>query len=234
LQARDIIVIGGSAGALRPLRRILRALPTGLPAAIFVVIHTSPESTGVLPELLTRHSGLRAQNAKDGCMRVTRGPRENRFRPAVGPLFRTAATVYGPGVVGVILSGGQDDGVLGLTHIKRQRGLVVVQDPAEADSTGMPEGAIREVAVDHVLPADDVAAILAGLVGPGVEEEMGSGNDRTPRMGEHARSRGMLKIAESYERDAGESEAQAKVVRGVLVTDPSDTIHDPLPENQRS
>jgi len=141
---QDVIVIGGSAGALADLRELLHGRPAGFPAAIFVVIHTSADRPRLLPALLAKAGRLPADYARDGDsirfgkvtvappdhhlilkpahVRVTRGPRENRFRPAIDPLFRTAAAASGRRVIGVILSGGQDDGVIGLAHIKRAGG----------------------------------------------------------------------------------------------------------------
>jgi two-component system chemotaxis response regulator CheB len=199
VQTHDIVVIGGSAGALRPVQNILRRLPAGLPAAVFLVIHTPPDSSGVLPAVLSKWGTLPAQNASDGeqiragrvyvappdhhllvhrgHMSVTRGPRENRFRPAVDPLFRTAAAAYGPRVIGVILSGGQDDGAAGLAHIKRGGGVAIAQDPGDADAPSMPDSAIRQVDVDHVLSAENIAAVIAGLVQTPVEEAAMSAND---------------------------------------------------------
>jgi len=192
MPTRDIVVIGGSAGALASLRKILRDLSPDFPAAIFVVIHLAPESPSVLAHVLTNAGRLPAEPAVDGALirsghiyvappdrhlilkpgqvRVTRGPRENRFRPAVDPLFRTAAAAYGPRVIGIILSGGQDDGVMGLSQIKRSGGIAIVQDPGEAEATGMPENAIRSIDVDHVLRAGDMVAVLSGLVGGAGEE----------------------------------------------------------------
>jgi two-component system chemotaxis response regulator CheB len=187
--SRDIIVIGGSAGALPALRQVLRALPAGLPAAVFVVIHTSPDSPGILPRLLEKDAALPVAYATDtepirsghvyvgppdhhllvkpGLVRVTRGPRENRFRPAVDPLFRTAASAYDSRVVGVILSGALDDGVAGLAHIKRRGGTAIAQDPVDAETPSMPENAVRQVRVDHVLKAREIGAALVALAGPG-------------------------------------------------------------------
>jgi two-component system chemotaxis response regulator CheB len=97
-------------------------------------------------------------------MRVTRGPRENRFRPAVGPLFRTAAISQRARVIGIILSGSLDDGAVGLAYIKQYRGIAVVQSPDEAMMPSMPQAAIRHVKVDHVLPIDEIATTLVRLV----------------------------------------------------------------------
>ena len=196
MQPRDIIVIGGSAGALAPLSTIVRGLPARLPAAIFVVIHTAPDHPGMLARILSRAGSLPAVTADDGAIiraghihvampdhhllitpgsvRVTRGPREHRFRPAVDPLFRTAATAYGPRVVGIILSGGQYHGALGLSYVKTRGGVTIVQDPNDAEARSMPESAIRQTSVDHILCADDMPAIISGLVGEGSKKHAAS------------------------------------------------------------
>lgn len=98
-----------------------------------------------------------------GRVRVTRGPKENRFRPAVDPLFRSAALAYGPRVVGVVLSGGLDDGTAGLWAIKTRGGVAVVQDPDEARARSMPESAMRQSRVDHCVRLIEIAPILARL-----------------------------------------------------------------------
>lgn len=206
MQTRDIVVIGGSAGALDALRRIVHGLPPRFPASMFVVVHTAPHSTGILPSILAKAGLLPAAHAINGeqiqsgriyvappdhhllidrgHVRLTRGPRENRFRPAVDPLFRTAAVTYGPRVVGVILSGGQDDGVLGLSYIKRHGGIAIAQDPAEADAPSMPEHAIRQIEVDHVLPAEDMAAVLGGLVRAPLGEAIMTNQETGPDIAE--------------------------------------------------
>src|SRR5690348_15300508 len=151
MPGHDIIVVGGSARGLEGLLAIASGLPADLPAAVLVAIHTSPTSPGLLPEILARSGPLPAAQAADGepvspgriyvaapdhhlllepgRVRVTRGPKENRFRPAVDPLFRSAALAYGPRVVGVILSGGLDDGAAGLWAVKTRGGVAIVQDP---------------------------------------------------------------------------------------------------------
>jgi two-component system chemotaxis response regulator CheB len=99
----------------------------------------------------------------DGVLRVVRGPPENRNRPALDPLFRSAAWSYGPRAVGVVLSGVLDDGTAGLWAIKQCAGVAIVQDPAEAEHAGMPESAIEHVPVDEVLPVAKIAQRLVEL-----------------------------------------------------------------------
>jgi len=171
----DIVVIGGSAGSLEPLRVILGSLPEDFPGSVFVVIHLSPEFPSMLDEVVTRWGGLRASFPPDceailpgriylappdrhlliepGRVRIECGPRENRHRPAIDPLFRTAARVYGPRVVGIILSGMRDDGSAGLYAIKQRGGVTMVQDPDDAVWSEMPRGAIRYVRPDFILPS---------------------------------------------------------------------------------
>jgi two-component system chemotaxis response regulator CheB len=183
---RDIVVIGASAGGVEALTRVVRGLPADLPAAVFVVLHIA-EGPSVLPNILSRAGGLPAAHPRhqdpimrgriyvappdqhllivDGTVHLARGPRENGHRPAVDPLFRTAARIYGPRVVGVVLSGSLDDGTAGLVAIKRRGGVAVVQDPDEALFKGMPRSAVDNVAVDHVLALDEIPPKLVHLVG---------------------------------------------------------------------
>lgn len=182
---RDIVVVGGSAGSLDALTSLLRDLPADLPASVFVVIHTAPEAPRVLPAILARQSSLEVAYARDGerirpgrivvappdqhlfieegSIHTSRGPRENRFRPAVDPLFRSAALSYGPRVAGVILSGLLDDGTHGLLLVKRHGGIAIVQDVDDALFSGMPASALAKVAVDHVLSASRMADVLGRL-----------------------------------------------------------------------
>ena len=188
---RDIIVIGASSGGIEALRTLVAELPANLPASIFVVLHTGPESPGILHQILGRSGILEAVNPKDrehirpghiyvappdrhmllepGRIRLTRGPKENRFRPAIDPLFRSAAQVYGPRVIGVILSGGLDDGTAGLWAIKKLGGTAVVQDPKDALFPSMPANALQYVSVDHTVPLKDIAPLLERLVNARIE-----------------------------------------------------------------
>jgi len=182
----DIIVIGGSAGGLESLQRIVAALPADLPAAVFVVIHTGARTPGVLPAILARSGQIKVKQAQDGELirpghvyvpqpdhhlllhrdqvRVARGPKENGFRPAVDPLFRTAARAFGARVIGVVLSGALDDGTHGLSLIKQTGGIAVVQDPQEALVGSMPLSACENVPIDHIAPASDIGSLLVKIV----------------------------------------------------------------------
>lgn len=182
----DIVVIGASAGGLRALDTIFANLPANLPAAVFVVLHTTENSPGLLPQLFNRHSALPALYAVDkapilpgriyiappeprhmllsrGKIELVFGPRENRHRPSIDALFRSAAVAYGPRVVGVVLSGALDDGTAGLAHIKERGGTAIVQDPDDALTPSMPQSAIEDVKVDHILPAAEIAAQIVDL-----------------------------------------------------------------------
>ena len=181
----DIIVVGTSAGGVETLKQLVQGLPSNLPAAIFVVIHFPSHSTSVLPKILNRVSALKASHPepgtpiehgriyvappdyhlliKRGYIHLARGPRENNHRPAIDPLFRTAARFYGERVIGVVLSGNLDDGTAGLLAIKEQGGIAIVQDPEEAMFSGMPRSAIENVEVDHILPISLIAPTLTDL-----------------------------------------------------------------------
>lgn len=179
-------MIGGSAGSIGPLKEIVRALPSSLPASILVVVHVPADADSNLDELLSNLSALPATQPVDdepirrgriyiarpdnhltiepGRMRVLKGPRENRHRPAIDPLFRTAARVYGSRVIGIILSGQLDDGSAGLNAVKQRGGIAIVQDPAEAAFSEMPRRALAYATPPYVLKTQDIASNLINLV----------------------------------------------------------------------
>ena len=179
-----IVVMGASQGGVEALRLLVRELPADFPAPVLVVLHVGT-APSVLPSLLHRHGGLSASHALDGealqpghilvappdrHMRVldghvelTRGPRENWARPAVDPLFRSAAEIYGADVIGVVLTGGLNDGASGLWEIKRRGGIAVVQDPADAEAPSMPQSALDNVQVDFCLPLAEIPRTLDRL-----------------------------------------------------------------------
>jgi len=189
---RDIVTIGASAGGVEAVGQLLSQLPADLPAAVAIVIHRSPVFESRLPFVLSRHAKMevvepadgdpfvatRAYTAprdqhllvEDGVVRVSHGPKEHRTRPAIDPLFRSAAVAFGPRVVGVLLTGFGDDGVPGFIDIKKAGGLTLVQDPREAQHPTMPRTAIAEDDVDAVLPIDGLAkAIVALAAGEAIE-----------------------------------------------------------------
>lgn len=185
MPGRDIIVVGASAGGVEALATLARGLPADISAAIFVVLHIAPHGTSVLPRIISRAGPLPATHAwdgepirsgriyvappdrhlllKSGHVRVARGPTENSHRPAIDPLFRTAARSYGRRVIGVVLSGLLDDGTAGLLAIKERSGLAVVQHPDDALFPSMPRSAMDNLKVDHAVPIADLGALLVRL-----------------------------------------------------------------------
>ena len=191
MSRHDIILVGASAGGLEALRTLLGNLPGNIAASIFVVLHIGGRPS-VLPKVLGAASSLSVAHAVDGApirmghvhiappdrhllieqgnggqgrIRLSRGPRENLTRPAVDPLFRSAAEAFGPRVIGVILSGALGDGTAGLIGIKKHGGIAIVQDPDEAQYPGMPKNALKHAAVDHCAPLADISDLLASLSG---------------------------------------------------------------------
>ncbi|MCA1816959.1 MAG: chemotaxis protein CheB [Acidobacteria bacterium] len=194
MRRKDIIVVGTSSGGIDALRGLVAELPRDLRATIFVVLHVAPYSLGILPEILEGAGPLPATNARDweriepghiyvappdhhllvepqGVVRITRGPKENRFRPAVDPLFRSAAHAFGTRVVGVILTGWLDDGTAGLYAVKERGGTAIVQHPDDAFAPAMPLNAIKSVEVDHIVPLKEIAPLLVRLSQAPAEEE---------------------------------------------------------------
>jgi len=190
----DVVVIGASAGGVEALVKLVSQFPANLPAAVFVVLHIPPQNRSMLPIILSRSGPLPAVHPVDGTkivhghiyvappdhhlmleqgyIRIIRGPKENRNRPAVDPLFRSAASVYGPKVIGIVLTGALDDGTAGLLAIKQRGGIAIVQDPAEALYTGMPQSAIDHVAVNYTLSLADIAHKVVTLVDEEVDGTM--------------------------------------------------------------
>ena len=183
--ARDIVVIGASSGGVEALRRLAGALPQDYRGSICVVVHISPDAKPLLPAILGRVGLLPSVLAEDGMplepgrihvappdhhllvererLTVVRGPRENRHRPAIDPMFRSAAWAYGPRVVGVVLTGNLDDGTAGLWAIKSCGGTAIVQEPAEAAHPDMPTNALMHNRVDYREPLERIAPLLVEL-----------------------------------------------------------------------
>lgn len=187
----DVITIGASAGGIEILFELVADLPRELEASVFVVVHMLPGHASALPELLAERGPLAASHPlhgepirpghiyvappdnhlmlRVGTMEVVRGPKENGHRPAADALFRSAATAYGPRVIGVVLTGYQDCGTAGLLSIKARGGLAVVQSPDTAFAPEMPESALARVPVDHVAMPRDLGALLGRLATTPVE-----------------------------------------------------------------
>jgi two-component system chemotaxis response regulator CheB len=188
---RDLVVVGASAGGVEALRAMVSGLPADFPAAVVITMHLGAGTHSALARILDRVGPLPATTAchgaaiepgtvqvappdrhlltEDGTLVLTQGPTENGHRPAVNATFRSAALTRGPRVIGVILSGALDDGAAGLRAIVDRGGLAVVQDPADALYSGMPENALAVVETDHVVRAVEIGAVLDKLVRMPVE-----------------------------------------------------------------
>jgi two-component system chemotaxis response regulator CheB len=212
---KDIVVIGASAGGMEALQKLVAGLPPDLPASLFVVWHLSPGLKSMLPSVLNKAGPLPAAHPGDGdriepgriyvapndhhmllekgYVRITKGPKENRFRPAVDPLFRSAAYVYGPRTIGVVLTGALDDGTAGLWTIKLRGGTAIVQEPADAMIRAMPLNALEHTAADYRLPVAEIGPLLGRLV----REE--AGPEPAIAEEENEKTRREIKIAEGAE-----------------------------------
>ena len=194
MRKKDIIVIGGSVGAIDVLKLLVRALPPDFSAALFAVVHASEDAPSYLANILGRESRLQAIKVagevpiepghiyvpysglhlvlQDGIVRSLNGPRENRFRPSIDVLFRAAAAAHGPSVVGVLLSGYLDDGVSGLSAIKQSGGTTVVQDPQDAQAPAMPENALENIDIDYCVTAAKLPDLLVRLAAENADERI--------------------------------------------------------------
>jgi two-component system chemotaxis response regulator CheB len=207
---------------------LVKDLPAELPAALLVVLHIPPDSPGYLPQILAGSGALPTSTAADGAliepgniyvappdhhllvnesgrMQTTRGPKENRARPAIDPLFRSAAAVYGRRVIGVILTGALNDGTAGLYMVKNRGGTAIVQDPRDAVEPSMPRSALENVDVDYCEPLHRIAQVLVHLTHEELQEvpEM-QPNDMPKELeieikiarGQHAREAGITKLGD--------------------------------------
>jgi two-component system chemotaxis response regulator CheB len=199
-----IVVIGGSTGAVRALETILPMIPHDFPAAILIATHIASQNS-ILPDILGRCATMPVRYAIDGepivpgrilvavpdehltvvmndgkaCVRLVHGPRENHCRPAIDPLFRSAASAFLENTIGVLLTGDLDDGTVGLQAVKACGGLAIVQDPMEAEALAMPASAIEHVNVDQVLRANAIGPALVALVARRVRPDSPAGGDST-------------------------------------------------------
>jgi two-component system chemotaxis response regulator CheB len=182
----EAVVIGGSSGAVDALLQILPALPSSYAIPVIVVLHLLPTRRSGLAELLAAQSKLRVKEAEDKepvekktvylaspdyhllvekrrSFSLSADAPEHFSRPAIDVLFETAADAYGPNLVGVLLTGANEDGARGLARIRRMGGMTIVQSPETAVSTTMPESALRLGCVDRVLSLTAIGELLAQL-----------------------------------------------------------------------
>jgi len=186
MNTRNIVVVGASAGGVTALKDFVKNLPADYSGSIFIVMHIPAYTESTLPSILTNAGPLEATHAKDGerikpgriyvaphdhhmllvddRVIIKRGPKENRFRPSIDALFRSAAYVFGPRVIGIVLSGVLNDGTSGLWTVKQQGGVAIIQDPADAEQPQMPENVLEYVDVDYSIPAADMAPLICGML----------------------------------------------------------------------
>lgn len=198
---RDMVVLGGSAGSIEAISRVLEHLPRSLPATVFIVMHLYPRQRSHMPAIFGKHASLPVRQAVDGDpietgriyvaapdrhlliaenhIHLTRGPKEGLHRPSINMTFRSAADVYGPRVIGVVLSGMLDDGAAGLWEIARHGGVTLVQDPGEASFSSMPESALQGARIDYKLKAAEIGVMIGRIVN-GEEEPPGRTADLNP------------------------------------------------------
>ncbi len=186
---RDVVVVGASAGGVEALQTLVAGLPPDLPASVLAVLHLPPGCSSALVRILDRSGPLPAEPAtdgrhlergrvyvappdhhlliRDGHLSLSSGPPECGHRPAIDPLFRSAALTHGSRTVGVVLSGTLDDGASGLAAIARHGGAAVVQDPRDARYAGMPMAALATVPDAVIAPVAELAGVVTGLVRDG-------------------------------------------------------------------
>lgn len=187
-QMSKVVVIGTSAGGLNALKKLIGQLHKDFPLPLLVVRHISADATGnVLLNVLNKINTIKCQHAESGNnlepgnlylapsdhhlmigedqkILVTKGAQENRYRPAIDPLFRSAAVEFGAGVIGILLTGYLDDGTAGMKAIKRCGGICIVQDPEEADYPAMPKNALINGEIDYCLPISEMGSLLYQLI----------------------------------------------------------------------
>ena len=189
MEPRDVVVVGGSAGSIGPLRQLAAALPPGLPGFVAVTVHTGEHARSRLPSILERRGPLPAAHARTsepllpgriyvappgchllmpgGVVELSNGPRMNRTRPAVDAMFASAARWFGDRVVAVVLSGVLDDGAVGAALVEQAGGLVVVQDPCDAEQPSMPRAALAAAPTAIEVPDAELGQVVSGMLGEG-------------------------------------------------------------------
>lgn len=202
-EPKNIVAIGASSGGIGALKQIFGALGADFPAPVLVVLHIGAHES-VLPTMFAPVSRLAVRHAQDGepvqpgsiliappnrhmlveqgRIRLSRGAKENHARPAIDPLFRSAAVAYKNRVIGLVLTGHMDDGTVGLQAVKAYGGLALIQDPADAEVPSMPTSAMNYVDIDFVLPLDDIAPTLTRLTRAPAAGAAVAGEDKVLQM----------------------------------------------------
>ena len=192
MASANVVVVGASVGGVEALGRLVETLPEGFAAPVLMIQHVGSYPS-ILPGLLQTRSRLPVAHGVDGeriadghvyvappdqhmtldgrTLRLTRGPKEHHSRPAIDPLFVSAALAFGPGAIGVVLTGKLDDGTAGLQAIKQRGGVAIVQDPREAEAPSMPLSALQHVEVDRCVPLEALAGVLTEFVNAPVRKE---------------------------------------------------------------
>lgn len=189
---KRVIVIGASAGGLKAVAEWLSGLPR-TDAAIFVVLHVSKNSMGdVIAFHLQKQTTMTCKVAvhgeeiqqghvyiappdhhmiiKEDKIVINNGPHENRWRPSIDVLFRSAAVAFNSNTIGIVLSGLLDDGTSGMSAIKKSGGIAIVQEPDEAEYSDMPLNVLKNVEVDFRVPVSDMKYILQDIFAKGIKE----------------------------------------------------------------
>ena len=185
MHTHDIVVVGASTGGIEALQELTSRLSPDLQAAIFVVVHISPHSSGLLADVLNLSSKIRAHLARDGepieygtiCVappdyhlllepdrvRVVNGPKHNRYRPAIDLLFLSAARQFSGRVIGAVLTGFLEDGGSGLLAIKNAGGIALLQSIEDAEVATMPRRVLQQVQPDYCVPVAEIGLLLNRL-----------------------------------------------------------------------
>ena len=185
-QLKRVFVLGASAGGRKILTTVLEAIPRTIEAAFLIVVHGSSEIASIYPKVLSQKIALKVEEAQNelkinsgtvyiakpnhhlfvekGEIFLSNGPRENRFRPSIDVLFRSAAVAYGNTCVGILLTGRLNDGTAGLEAIKKCGGLALIQNPATAEYSDMPSNAAQTVEIDYVVNVEDLGNVIQKIM----------------------------------------------------------------------
>ena len=185
----DIVAIAASAGGITALGRVLGGLPAGFPVPVVVVQHLDPRHKTIIAEVLGRRAkapvvlaqdGMRAEPGTiyiappnhhllveaEGVLVLSSSELVHFLRPSADLLFESVAGAYGPRAIACVLTGTGSDGAMGASAIKSRGGTVIAEDPELAEFRGMPDAVIAAGAVDFILPLDEIATVICGLVTP--------------------------------------------------------------------